>query len=224
MWQPVTFEEELLKKYYNQNPGQLYLKVKLGDAGDISEPINIFSLLLEDGSGEILLPEDYTITRLEKKSSGSSIKVIESCPTLNSETAGNLLVISSLVQEQLSPASLKKILLCSESNKNLVDFCDKNNIKVIEYSDFESDNLEVSRERGQEKFIDIRKKPDESRRRAFLKGWDDAVGGDLYTGAYRYKTHANMGNLFGWIYGDVDEKFRERTWERYIGNSIGEWN
>ncbi len=50
-----------------------------------------------------------------------------------------------------------------------------------------------------------------------MKGWEAAVEGQLYGSIQRRKSHANMGNLFGWIYGDQPEDFRIATWERYVG-------
>ncbi len=44
------------------------------------------------------------------------------------------------------------------------------------------------------------------------------MAGKLYGSIHVVKTHANMGNLFGWIYGDMPEEFREATWARYVEN------
>ena len=68
--------------------------------------------------------------------------------------------------------------------------------------------------------VDMRRPPDEARRRAFLAGWTDAVSGRLYNSVLYRKTHANMGNLFGWIYGDVSKEFRLATWTRYVENAV----
>lgn len=46
-----------------------------------------------------------------------------------------------------------------------------------------------------------------------------AENGLLYGTARRKKTHMNMGNLFGWIYGDQPDEFKLETWERYVNNS-----
>jgi hypothetical protein len=54
-----------------------------------------------------------------------------------------------------------------------------------------------------------------------MKGWDAAVAGTLYGSVHTVKTHANMGNLFGWIYGDKPEEFREATWARYVESLEG---
>lgn len=59
--------------------------------------------------------------------------------------------------------------------------------------------------------------PEDSHWRAFKGGWTDAVGGKLYETVLQKKTHRNMGNLFGWIYGDQPRTFQLETWYRYIG-------
>jgi hypothetical protein len=49
-----------------------------------------------------------------------------------------------------------------------------------------------------------------------MTGWAAAARGVLYETSRSEKTHANMGNLFGWIYGDESEDFKEDTWDRYV--------
>jgi len=66
-------------------------------------------------------------------------------------------------------------------------------------------------------FCPRRKPPDPGRRQAFMRGWDAAVAGTLYGSVHAMKTHANMGNLFGWINGDKPEVFREATWRGMWG-------
>ena len=58
--------------------------------------------------------------------------------------------------------------------------------------------------------------PGENHRAAFLAGWTRAVQGELFSTVIKKKTHANMGNLFGWIYGEQSQNFRLATWYRYL--------
>ena len=71
---------------------------------------------------------------------------------------------------------------------------------------------------------DIRHKdPQNARRQRFLAGWTDAaVNGILYDTVTTKKTHTNMGNLFGWIYGEQSRDFKMETWYRYRGHFVGE--
>lgn len=64
--------------------------------------------------------------------------------------------------------------------------------------------------------------PQNAHREAFLRGWSDAVREKeprIYKAAFDpqgAKTHQNMGNLFGWIYGRQPINFRLETWYRYM--------
>ena len=57
--------------------------------------------------------------------------------------------------------------------------------------------------------------PSERHRAAFLAGWTAAANGNLYGSVLEQKTHANMGNLFGWIYGEQSREFRLSIWYQY---------
>jgi len=62
--------------------------------------------------------------------------------------------------------------------------------------------------------------PHGNHRRAFMGGWTDAANGKRYATIDTRKTHANMGNLFGWIFGPKDEAFREEIWLLYLENAL----
>lgn len=60
---------------------------------------------------------------------------------------------------------------------------------------------------------------DERRRAAFMGGWEDALHGRVYAAVNAPRTHANMGNLFGWVFGDKGYEFREVIWNLYRRNA-----
>ena len=62
--------------------------------------------------------------------------------------------------------------------------------------------------------------PQNTHRRVFLGGWTNAVNGQLYDTVLKKKTHANMGNLFGWIYGHQSMDFKLETWYRYRAHAL----
>jgi hypothetical protein len=69
--------------------------------------------------------------------------------------------------------------------------------------------------------IDMRDQdPQATHRAAFLAGWTNAVNGTLYATILKRKTHENMGNLFGWIYGDQSMDFKLETWYRYRAHTL----
>lgn len=61
--------------------------------------------------------------------------------------------------------------------------------------------------------------PQGTHRRAFMGGWTDAVSGKRYATIDSRKTHANMGNLFGWVFGAKPDDFRMQIWELYLENA-----
>ena len=68
---------------------------------------------------------------------------------------------------------------------------------------------------------DVRNRdPQDTHRAVFIGGWTDAVNGKRYATIDSRKTHANMGNLFGWIFGNKDEKFRDQIWKLYLENAL----
>jgi hypothetical protein len=66
------------------------------------------------------------------------------------------------------------------------------------------------------------RQPGDTHRAAFLAGWTEAVSGQLYETVLSMKTHRNMGNLFGWIYGDQSRNFKLAIWYHYLENSTPE--
>jgi hypothetical protein len=74
--------------------------------------------------------------------------------------------------------------------------------------------------------MDIRKDPRNrdpqgTHRRAFMAGWTDAAHhGTRYATIDTKKTHQNMGNLFGWIFGPKDEAFRDKIWSLYLEHAL----
>ena len=68
---------------------------------------------------------------------------------------------------------------------------------------------------------DIRERdPQGTHRVVFMGGWTDAVNGKRYATIDSRKTHANMGNLFGWIFGHKDNEFKEEIWKLYLENAL----
>jgi hypothetical protein len=68
---------------------------------------------------------------------------------------------------------------------------------------------------------DIRNRdPQGTHRAVFMGGWTDAINGKRYATIDTRKTHANMGNLFGWIFGAKPQKFKDLIWTLYIGYAL----
>ncbi len=54
--------------------------------------------------------------------------------------------------------------------------------------------------------------------------WQPIFFEDHLLQRYLEKTHANMGNLFGWIYGEQPQEFKKATWETYLLFSKETWD
>jgi len=106
----------------------------------------------------------------------------------------------------------------------MVEYCNTKDIriKIYEVNNKHSKcNQENSKEdRNYFKNIDdVRKSPDCCGYYAFKKGWNDAIKGKLYDTIKAKKAHTNIGNLFGWIYGDCSDEMIKKVWETYIENN-----
>lgn len=64
--------------------------------------------------------------------------------------------------------------------------------------------------------------PQGTHKNVFMGGWTDAVNGKRYATIDDRKTHANMGNLFGWVFGPKPDEFREQIWELYLENALND--
>nr|AGF93113.1 hypothetical protein FLSS-17_0021 [uncultured organism] len=69
-----------------------------------------------------------------------------------------------------------------------------------------------------EELKDDRSPPDKRRLRAFKTGWTDATKEEpeWYETNKEKRTHQNMGNLFGWVYGEASNAIKEKVWEQYV--------
>ncbi|OWZ84091.1 hypothetical protein [Natranaerobius trueperi] len=217
MWRPVTFEDELLEKFLDQNPGEMYLEVPIGNAEGASIARRIDGVLISGETSTVFSQNDYNLESFKEKIKGQVVYVIEAKRELNRGVIGQVEVGAKLLAKEFEPSRVEKVVLCSKGNKDLEWYCKESNITVSLYlmNVNEKQNIKST----DKKVSDIRQAPDLGRKRAFYSGWSDAIKGNLYKSAYTKKTHANMGNLFGWIYGDQSKEFKEETWERYIKHS-----
>lgn len=62
--------------------------------------------------------------------------------------------------------------------------------------------------------------PQGTHRAVFMGGWTDAVNRKLYASIGDRKTHKNMGNLCGWIFGQQTGEFKDHIWDLYIANAL----
>lgn len=203
MW-PRTREDQLLERYLREVPGELFLEVSVGAVGAEDPgrgPRRIDGVLLPGERSVVRGPGDYRAEELNARIVDRAVHLLEAKYVLNRKT-------------ELTPADVVPVAVCGHRNSALEGFCEAHGIRTAYYPDVipiplaEEDADTISR-------VDFRKPINSRRRRAFMAGWTTAVEGTLYGSIRTKKTHANMGNLFGWIYGDQPEEFRLATWEQY---------
>jgi hypothetical protein len=212
MCSPSTFEDSLLQEHFKTHPGTAYLELKVALSSGLAEARRIDAVLVPGEETQVYGPGDYEHEDAVEAIRQRRIHVIEAKRKLGRGVIGQVLVGRYLVERALEPSEVITDVVCAERNPDLEAFCKDEGIKVHPYSIPQAGPPVVDEPDGR---VDVRRPPDEARRRAFFAGWTDAVNGRLYNSVLDSKTHANMGNLFGWIYGDMPREFRLATWERY---------
>lgn len=215
MWTPSTFEDRLLKRYFDKNAGTAYLELPISIASEAGRARRIDAVLIRGEPEQVYPQGSYSAEEAAEAIRGREVHVIEAKHALNRGVIGQVIVAKHLIQEAMNPASATMAVVHAHDNPDLRGFCELQGIRVKEYAMGEPESPPWPP--GDDP-VDVRRPPDEPRRRAFLAGWTRAVNGDLFGSIRRRKTHANMGNLFGWIHGDVPEEFRLETWRRYVEN------
>jgi len=221
-WSPKSLEDRLLDLYLRDNPGHLFLEVEVGQGDDNCGPRRLDGLLIPGGESRVCTQGSFSRADIAAAVQGKHVHVLEAKRKLNRTVIGQVQVGVALLERMFAPTSVRGVAVYALGNPDLEWYCREQGIQMAFYlKEFPSPpSCTGEKLTPSDRRLDRRKPPDPGRRRAFMKGWDAAVAGTLYGSVRTVKTHANMGNLFGWIYGDMPEEFREETWERYVG-SIG---
>ena len=214
-WTPSTFEDRLLDEHFDTVPGTAYVELPISLSGEPGRARRIDAVLIPGGKRQVHPQGSYSAEEAAEAIRGSVVHVIEAKYALNRSVIGQVMVAKHLIKEAMNPASVTMVVVHAHDSLDLREFCEVNGIRVEEYAVGEP---EPSPEPPGYDPFDVRRPPDEARRRAFLSGWTRAVNGELFGSIHKRKTHTNMGNLFGWIYGDAPEAFRLETWRRYVDN------
>lgn len=221
MWEPSTLEDRLLQEHSKTNPGKFYLEVPVRRLSEPGRDRRIDAVLIPGMPTQFLELCDYSIAEATEAIRQNCVHVIEAKHALNRGVIGQVLVARHLVARIMKPHEIIMDVVCIKGNPDLEEFCEQTGIDVHLYSNIKSELHQSgpmhSTPSGR---IDERRAPDRNRRGAFLTGWTEAAKGRLYGSVRQRKTHANMGNLFGWIYGDMPDEFRLATWKRYVKHAV----
>lgn len=120
---------------------------------------------------------------------------------------------TALFKRDFAPASVTGVAVCGSGNADLAWYCGDRGLESVIYENAERPERKVTASATR---VEARRPPNAERKKKFMRGWEDAASGVLYDSVRTRKTHANMGNLFGWIFGEQSEGFREETWRHYV--------
>jgi hypothetical protein len=214
-WSPKSLEDRLLDLYLRDNPGHLFLEVEVGQGDENCGPRRLDGLLIPGGESRVCTQGSFSRADIAAAVQGKHVHVLEAKRKLNRTVIGQVQVGVALLERMFAPTSVRGVAVYALGNPDLEWYCREQGIQMAFYpKERRGGGRAEKRPDGR---VDRRKQPNEYRRRAFMKGWDNAVAGILYDTIHTTKTHANMGNLFGWIYGDMPDEFRVATWEQYVG-------
>ena len=216
MWQPLSYEDRLLARYLDAQPGELFLEVPVGRNEDRSTARWVDGVLVPGDETRVHARGAYDISSFSRKISGETVHLIEAKAQLQSHVIGQVMVGRQLLLRDFGPAEVTPVVVCERDSLDMSWYCDQEGIKVEAFPDIDRGGSTMAGGCAYQESADIRRLPDLPRRRAFQSGWTDAINGQLYETSRSYRTHQNMGNLFGWIYGDQPKEFRESTWLRYL--------
>lgn len=220
-WNPQTAEDYLLGEYLTDFNGSVYLEFPLRLLVGEAQARRVDALLVPHLPVGIYEWGSYDPEEVSSRAEGAAVEIVEAKRRLNRGVIGQLQVARYLIAGMVSPSSISLTALVGAGNADLESYCSVEGIHTVvqELPKSFSTNDPATGTVGTSPRVrptDERHPADEARRRAFLAGWSAAVKGRLYASVRSRRTHANMGNLFGWIYGDQSPSFRMETWQRYV--------
>lgn len=220
----MSIEDSLIIKYHEDHPGTVYKEFKVGKIDNKMRLRRIDAILIEGEEDIIYEQGEYKVEEVRNKVRGSTIHLIEAKKSLGRYVIGQVEVGKYLFKHDFNPQEVIPIALCARSHSDMVEYCNIKDIKVKIYkiNNKHSKSNKVAPQESKSSFKDIddnRGSPNNYKYSAFKRGWNDAIKGKLYDSIKVKKTHANMGNLFGWIYGDCPDEMIKKVWDSYIENN-----
>lgn len=227
-----SIEDLLISEYNNNFSGEIYKEVPVGQIEDKNRQRRIDAVLIKNNNNKIHQQGKYNLEEFKQKVKNKKINLIEAKRKLGRAVIGQIEVGMHLFNIDFKPKEIQGVALCSRTNTDIKKYCDLKNIDVVIYPKDKlysnKNNTKASKNksnsknnsRGTTEIKDIRNEPDKLRFGSFKRGWNDALDGKLYDTIKEIKTHSNIGNLFGWIYGDCSDEMKERIWNQYIENTF----
>jgi hypothetical protein len=227
-----SIEDLLISEYNNNFSGEIYKEIPVGQIENKNRQRRIDAVLIKNNNNKIHQQGEYNLEEFKQKAKNKKIHLIEAKRKLGRAVIGQIEVGMHLFNIDFETKEIQGVALCSKTNIDIKKYCDLKNIEVVIYpkdklysnknNNKASKNKSNSKNnsRGTTEIEDIRNEPDKLRFGSFKRGWNDALDGKLYDTIKEKKTHSNIGNLFGWIYGDCSDEMKEKIWNQYIENTF----
>lgn len=210
---PRTAEDRLLERYLEEVSGELLLEVPVGTRAE-GRARRIDGVFIPGGPKRVHAQGSLSLGEIRDRLHGREVRLIEAKLRLNRAVIGQVVAGKQLLEEDYGPSAVTLVVVAERGHADLERVSEQTGIEVRLYPETAAERSRRSTPASDGR-VDLRRPPDPARQAAFMSGWEDAVNGRLYGSIRERKTHMNMGNLFGWIYGDQPQAFRESTWQRY---------
>lgn len=136
-WEATSFEDRLLKAYWDQMGGKIFTEVQIGASGPSEWPegsktrrIDAVRILSSEGGKDDILSynssRDYFIEIVK----GSDVELIEIKRDLNRPVIGQILVGEEMFRKDYDPRKVSLTILCAEEDPALKWVCNEKDINL----------------------------------------------------------------------------------------------
>ena len=134
MWEPKTFEDKLIERYLQENPGELFLEVVSGLSEGRMFARKIDAILIPGNVVKVYRSYEYTLDDFHEKTKNKKIHVIEAKRVLNRGVVGQIIVGAELVKRDYQASEVQMNVVCGIDHADIKWVCKKLNINVYIYS------------------------------------------------------------------------------------------
>lgn len=138
-WNPVSFEDHLLYKYWVNTEGHLFLEVPLGNKSlgnwpEGSRIRRIDGVILKKNQSfkdyKVYKRKDFTLNEFLNYAHNSEVELIEVKKKLNRLVIGQVIVGVDMFERQYGITKIKPVILCQIGDPALEWVCEKRGISV----------------------------------------------------------------------------------------------
>ena len=133
-----TYEDKLLKKYWENNTGTLFKEVKIAGRKRID------GILVTKGDKKAYPRKKFDRGKLKNNLEENNIEIIEVKENLNRNVIGQVEVAKFFIEKKYNPKNISLVVICNKSNSQLKKYCDFKGIKVVEFRGVKNNYKETS--------------------------------------------------------------------------------